>query len=97
MEIIPYLVGVAMFVLVVYWSAANATVEQGQPSFGLFRFPESAAGAKAAEQERRRLARSFQPQKPIGPEPPATPPRRTAAGPVPRPAPPAPAPRLPRR
>lgn len=94
MEILLYLTGVAMFALVVYWSAANATAEKGQPSFGLFRYPESTAGAAAAEQERRRQSRAFKPQQPVpgaSARPAPRPPGR------PRPGAPDPAPRLPRR
>jgi len=86
MEIIPYLIGVVAFVLVVYWSAANATVEKDKPSFGLFRYPESAAAAAAAEKERKLRSRAFQRQ----PSPPAHPGTAAASGrprvsrPVPR-------------
>lgn len=94
MEILPYLIGVAMFVLLVYWSAANASVKPGEPSFGLFRYPELTAGAAAAEKERRRQSRLFQPQQPVSPTPAApTSAGRTGA----RPPAPDPAPRLPRR
>lgn len=99
MEILPYIIGVAMFVLVVYWSAANATAKPGEPSFGLFRYPESAAGAVAAEKERRRQSRVFQPQQPSAPPADPAPAGRTGARPRARPAVPGsdPAPRLPRR
>lgn len=99
MEIVPYIIGVALFVLVIYWSAANAAAEPGQASFGLFRYPESADGAAAAETERKRQSRLFQPQQPVAGQ--APPPRagRSSAKPVARPRAPGPdpAPRLPRR
>lgn len=98
MEIVPYIIGVAMFVLAIYWSAANATAEPGKPSFGLFRYPESAAGAAAAEKERRAQSRLFRPQQPVAGQ--TAPPQRarTSAKPVARPRPGQdPAPRLPRR
>jgi hypothetical protein len=102
MEIVPYLIGVVMFLLVLYWSAANATAEPGQPSFGLFRYPESAAGAAAAEKERKRQSRAFQPQAaaPADPDPAARPGIRPAVRPRPAGqtrAGQTPAPRLPRR
>lgn len=90
MEIIPYLIGVAMFVLVVYWSAANATAKPGDPSFGLLRYTESTLAAAAEERERKRQRRSFQPLAQTAPDTAATPAR-------PRPGRPDPAPRLPRR
>lgn len=62
MEVIPYFIGVVLFVLLVYWSAANATAAPGEPSFGLFRYRESAA---PAEKERKRQSRALQPQHPV--------------------------------
>jgi len=85
MEIIPYLIGVVAFVLAIYWSAANATLEKGKPSFGLFRYSESAAGAAAAEKERKLRSRAFQRQSPPAqPGNAAAPVRPRASRPVPR-------------
>lgn len=84
MEIIPYLIGVVAFVLAIYWSAANATAEKGKPSFGLFRYPESTAGAAAAEKERKLRSRMFRPPPPAHPGAAAAPGRPRANRPVPR-------------
>ena len=59
MEIIPYLIAAGMFVLVVYWSAANAMAKPGSPSFGLFRYWESTKASAANERKPKRAV--FQP------------------------------------
>lgn len=46
MEILPYTIGVVLFTLAIYWSAANTAAKPGTPVFGLFRYRE-APGDKA--------------------------------------------------
>lgn len=82
MEIIPYLIAAAMFLLLVYWSAANATAKPGDPSFGLFRYAQSTEDQKRERKVKLKQQRPrFQPQPPDRAGPGASPGRIRSGGP----------------